>query len=133
MTKLITNSEDLISVADSIRTKGWKNTSLEWPTGFVNAIDSIETGGGGATHTVTVDFDVNAPEVLYNEDGHPNGTSDPTQHYEGEVVTFFYYGEEQFGIIGESETDYIDGCSQIEATFVFIMPDEDVTITDFSN
>ena len=38
---------DLTAVADAIRTKGGTSASLAFPTGFVDAIDAIETGGGG--------------------------------------------------------------------------------------
>lgn len=38
---------DLTAVADAIRTKGGTSESLAFPNGFVDAIDAIETGGGG--------------------------------------------------------------------------------------
>lgn len=38
---------DLAAVADAIRTKGGTSASLTFPNGFVDAIDAIETGGGG--------------------------------------------------------------------------------------
>lgn len=38
---------DLTAVADAIRTKGGTSASLAFPTGFVDAIEAIETGGGG--------------------------------------------------------------------------------------
>ena len=39
---------DLTAVADAIRTKGGTSASLAFPNGFVDAIDAIETGGGGS-------------------------------------------------------------------------------------
>lgn len=39
---------DLTSVANAIRTKGGTSAALAFPAGFVDAIDAIETGGGGA-------------------------------------------------------------------------------------
>lgn len=39
----------LTAVANAIRTKGGTSASLSFPTGFVNAIDAIETGGGGSS------------------------------------------------------------------------------------
>lgn len=39
---------DLTSVANAIRTKGGTSASLAFPAGFVDAIDAIETGGGGS-------------------------------------------------------------------------------------
>lgn len=38
---------DLTSVADAIRTKGGTSAQLAFPADFVQAIDAIETGGGG--------------------------------------------------------------------------------------
>lgn len=38
---------DLTSVANAIRTKGGTSAQLAFPTGFVDAIEDIETGGGG--------------------------------------------------------------------------------------
>jgi hypothetical protein len=42
---------DLTSVANAIRTKGGTSAQLAFPTGFVDAIDAIPTGGGGDTVT----------------------------------------------------------------------------------
>jgi len=42
---LVTDS-DLTSVADAIREKGGTSAQLEFPTGFVDAVEAIETGGG---------------------------------------------------------------------------------------
>lgn len=40
---------DLASVADAIRTKGGTSSQLAFPADFVQAIEDIETGGGGFT------------------------------------------------------------------------------------
>lgn len=48
--KLVDSSQldaDLTSVANAIRTKGGTSASLAFPADFVDAIDAIETGGGG--------------------------------------------------------------------------------------
>lgn len=53
---LVTDTE-LTDVADAIRTKGGTSAALEWPDDYVDAIDAIETGGGGGsltTKSVTV-------------------------------------------------------------------------------
>lgn len=52
---LVTDTE-LTSVADAIRTKGGTSASLAFPTGFVDAIDAISTGGGGAPEESDVNF-----------------------------------------------------------------------------
>lgn len=46
---LVTDTE-LTSIANAIRTKGGTSASLEFPTEFVQAINDIQTGGGGASH-----------------------------------------------------------------------------------
>lgn len=45
---------DLTSVANAIRTKGGTSASLAFPTGFVDAIDAIQTGGGGLPSNMEV-------------------------------------------------------------------------------
>ena len=40
---------DLTSVANAIRTKGGTSAQLSFPSGFVSAINAIQTGGGGIT------------------------------------------------------------------------------------
>lgn len=40
---------DLTSVANAIRTKGGTSASLAFPSGFVSAVEAIETGGGGSS------------------------------------------------------------------------------------
>lgn len=47
MANYLTTDTDLTAVADAIRTKGGTSASLAFPSGFVDAIDAIETGGGG--------------------------------------------------------------------------------------
>lgn len=46
----------LTSIANAIRTKGGTSASLAFPTGFVNAIGAIPTGGGGAVEEKDVNF-----------------------------------------------------------------------------
>ena len=43
----LVNSDDLTAVADAIRQKGGTSDVLTFPGGFVNAVGSIEAGGGG--------------------------------------------------------------------------------------
>jgi hypothetical protein len=45
-----TTSTELTSVADAIRSKGNTSESLEYPDGFVEAIEAIE--GGGVEHYI---------------------------------------------------------------------------------
>lgn len=42
----------LVAIADAIRTKGGTSAQLEFPAGFVSAINNIPTGGGGGVTIV---------------------------------------------------------------------------------
>lgn len=46
MANYLTTDTDLTAVADAIREKGGTSGQLAFPSGFVDAIDAIETGGG---------------------------------------------------------------------------------------
>ena len=46
MANYLVTDTDLTSVADAIRTKGGTSAQLEFPDGFVSAVEEIETGGG---------------------------------------------------------------------------------------
>ena len=64
---------NLTSVADAIRTKGGTDAQLAFPSGFVSAVQAIETGGGNAgiiaqdviiaTESMTIYEILNAVEV----------------------------------------------------------------------
>lgn len=59
---------DLTSIADAIRTKGGTSASLTFPAGFVQAVDAIETGGGGLKYdkgTFTLPSDTNAVTAVW--------------------------------------------------------------------
>ena len=43
-TKYQVDGDDLTAIANKIRTKGGTSSSLEFPTGFENAVDAIQTG-----------------------------------------------------------------------------------------
>lgn len=45
-TTYLTDGDDLTSVADAIRAKGGTSGQLQFPSGFVDAVEAIETGGG---------------------------------------------------------------------------------------
>lgn len=61
MSNYLVDGADLTSIADAIRIKGGASGQLQFPQGFVDAVEAIETGGGlpsgvsaVATGTVTV-------------------------------------------------------------------------------
>lgn len=47
MAKYLVEDTSLTAVADAIRTKGGTTGELEFPGGFVSAVEEIQTGGGG--------------------------------------------------------------------------------------
>lgn len=60
----LVNSADLTAVADALRAKGGTSDSLEFPSGFVSAIQVIQAGGGNAkiyTGTITFEEDTSVP------------------------------------------------------------------------
>lgn len=54
---------DLTSVANAIRTKGGTSASLAFPQGFVDAVDAIQTGGGGSDTTIDGILDGTVTEI----------------------------------------------------------------------
>jgi hypothetical protein len=58
MAERIVQEESLVAVADAIRAKGGTTDALSFPTGFVNAISTIQAGGGGgiSAYVETVTF-----------------------------------------------------------------------------
>jgi hypothetical protein len=65
MAKLVVNSDSLVSVADAIREKGNTTEELEFPNGFVDAVNAIESGGG----TEEIENIIDASGVLDSTDG----------------------------------------------------------------
>lgn len=54
MAEYLTNTADLTEVADAIRVKGGTSEPLVYPSGFVSAIQSIDTTGGTKPATLTI-------------------------------------------------------------------------------
>lgn len=48
MADYLVTSTELVSIADAIREKGGTTEQLAFPAGFVSAIESIQSGGGGS-------------------------------------------------------------------------------------
>ena len=64
----LTNGTELTSIADAIRTKGGTSASLEYPDGFVTAINAISTGTDVSDTTATA-ADVLAGKYFYTANG----------------------------------------------------------------
>ena len=57
------DGDDLTAIANKIRTKGGTSSSLEFPTGFENAVDAIQTG---ITPTGTKNINTNGTHDVTN-------------------------------------------------------------------
>lgn len=75
----VTDTE-LTSIANAIRTKGSTQAQLEFPTGFVSAINAIPSGGGGGEYHRIRYYNNSGDVLLYTEyflDGsHPTRSED---------------------------------------------------------
>lgn len=73
MANLLTNTSELTSIADAIRSKTGKTSSINFPNGFVSEIGSISSAGGsgtwrdGSSRFSSADTDWN---VSIYDDGH---------------------------------------------------------------
>lgn len=68
--KVIDSAEldaNLTAVADAIRTKGGTTGELEFPSGFVSAVEGIQAGGGGDDSTLLSILDRSITEISSNE------------------------------------------------------------------
>lgn len=63
MTEYLVQAEDMIAVADAIRTKNGTDAQLVFPSGFVSAVQAIETGGGNGVDVVMTSTITNAGEL----------------------------------------------------------------------
>ena len=69
MENYIATSEELTAVADAIRAKGGITDPLVFPTGFVDAVNSMQSGGTGGVsldHTVTFKDDSGNDVAIYS-------------------------------------------------------------------
>ena len=78
--------QDMTSVANAIRTMGGSTETFAWPTGFITAIQEIETGKDVSSVTATA-ADVISGKVFVDKDGNQvTGTL---------VVQTYYYGADE--------------------------------------
>lgn len=91
----VTDTE-LISIANAIRTKGGTQAQLEFPTGFVSAIQAIPTGGSNLQEKTVTQNGIVLPDAGYDGLSRvivnvPTGGQEPAVLYEdGEEFVEFY-------------------------------------------
>lgn len=135
MTKLIVDSEDLIDVADTIRTKGGTSETLEWPDDFVDAIGEISGSGGNSgstTHVITNlanpsprAFDYNQMAFVYSASPQFETGTPVIISAESAYSTFTIL---QAGTSIAVPSTTLSSTTSYGTQKVFIMPDCDVTI-----
>lgn len=106
----LVNSDDLTAVADAIRNKGGTSEVLEFPSGFVSAVGSIEAGVCGytiddiANNNIIGDITITATEVkegaFYNKTG---------------ITGVYLPNISNFSNIGKMAFQYCTGLKFIEA------------------
>lgn len=143
MADYLTTDTELTSVADAIREKGGTSAALVWPSGYVDAIDAIETGGGGATlYKIDNNGSRSAPDTI-TIDGttYDENFSNVRMGYApaGATVSFCYDYNNDWVL----DSVVITGSStQVPVTtrttehagytvYMFTMPDADVTINSY--
>ena len=72
MADYITNTTELTSIANAIRTKGGTSASLTYPTGFVAAINAIPTGGGDGWEDITNEFTIDGEYSFFTAKRNPD-------------------------------------------------------------
>lgn len=85
----VTDTE-LTSIANAIRTKGGTQAQLEFPTGFVSAVQAIPTGGGGVVQPLSVTHN-----GIYNPPSGVDGYAPVTVNVSGGGGATILSGEEE--------------------------------------
>jgi len=65
MADYLTTDTELTSVADAIREKGGTSAALVWPSGYVDAIGAIESGGGPSVNPAIPQYGFSSSAMVY--------------------------------------------------------------------
>jgi hypothetical protein len=104
----VTDTE-LTSIANAIRTKGGTQAQLEFPAGFVSAVQAIPTGGGGVVQPLSV-----TQNGIYNPPSGVDGYAPVKVHVQGgvsnnDILFHFNDGFENSGKIDSALFNDITG------------------------
>ena len=109
-------NSDLTSVANAIRTKGGTSSSLAFPSGFVSAVNAIDTSGTDFIVTLTYNSqsDIYEPDCTYSELY--------TAYQAGKYISFEIYSSDPTAPQTLYAKWYFDS---VNSTFVYSVADED--------
>lgn len=115
----LVNQTDLVSVANAIRAKGGTSGELNFPTGFVSAIEAIVAGGGSSGGTMSgLAYDMGefsvSTDVNTNNFGAKNGLDpmpDGIPHNLGEAPDFICVWTDEWA--GITEAPYTSGTTMV--------------------
>lgn len=120
----LTTNTELKSIADAIRTKGNTSASLVFPTGFINAIENISTGGGGQLYVLTM---VPYATTECSVNGTVKSPSVACAVAEGETITFKTFDDYILDTVtGQTSGDSISFITVTRGEYTFVMPSESV-------
>lgn len=116
MAEYVVSEASLSAVADAIREKGGTSEELAFPADFVQAIEDIETGGGGevllASGEYTLASDISADPIRVPVSA--NGKVTRYLLVRDSVVTgaahsYAWYRASRFGVPDEANAHFLDG------------------------
>ena len=109
MANYLTTDTELTSIADAIRTKGGTQAQLTYPTGFVNAINAIPTGGGTVENAASL-YAANTGnkyEITLDNNG---AYGENTQDSYGSLYNYINsngYGANLYGMVANSSGNVV--------------------------
>lgn len=143
MADYIVKDTELTSVANAIRTAGGTNSLLNFPNGFVSAVNNISGGGGSSDFsTATVTIVNNAPgsvafslslAIAVTAEGMSATLGSVSSEMLGSGMTFntvLYNGAAFMGLMSSAEYDFtIEASGDAQITGYNCMITGDCTIT----
>lgn len=107
MANYLTTDTELTSIADAIRTKGGTTAQLTYPTGFVSAINDIQTGGGTVENAASL-YAANTGNKYEITLGNSGTYQEYTQDSEGSLYNYLNnYGAYPYGMVANSSGNVV--------------------------
>lgn len=133
MADYLTTDTDLTAVADAIREKGGTSAALEWPSGYVDAIDAIETGGGDAAGPFVKSFGTQSFNANVYYSSYEYDFADSWSPITAGSTCYIRTGNDYYlenvtrEDTGESVPFTTESTNQYGSVYSFVMPNANVT------